>query len=84
MLIVLTKISEIFAKRKRSHFGEIIIPDNLEKLNDYIKNIEFGIIFLLKMLYLSKFIKTFLKKIHNFDQKFLKNARNPNKNNRKK
>ena len=47
-------ISEIFAKRKRSHFGEIIIPDNLEKLNDYIKNIEFGIFCDSGPLHLSK------------------------------
>ena len=38
-----SKISEIFIKNMQSNSGEILIPDNLENLNDYINNIEFGL-----------------------------------------
>ena len=41
----------------KSNSGEIIIPDNLEKLNDYIKNIEFGIFCDSGPLHLSKIYK---------------------------
>ena len=52
-----SKISEIFKKNMKSNSGEIIIPDNLEKLNDYIKNIEFGIFCDSGPLHLSKIYK---------------------------
>ena len=49
-----SKISEIFAKNMQSNLGEIFIPSNLEILNDYIKNIEFGIFCDSGPLHLSK------------------------------
>ena len=49
-----SRISNIFAQNIQSNLVKIIIPDNLKKLNAYIKNIEFGIFCDSGPLHLSK------------------------------